>query len=327
MDKSVIFKSHPYVFCICEDMVQWDRLVDESPQGHVFSSSAFLKSLKAPHTCYTVCTLQGQLLAGVAIMRNGSEMIRAPFEFSPHQGIIFSNYISTLSNHKRLSLEFKITIFLIESLLENFTNFSMALSPFFRDLRPFLWHNYGAKNAALFKITQRYTAYLPLSTFELSNYLQSVRSVRRQEYKKSNVILDTSDDLDSFMNLYIKTFKRQGINVEKEMQERIRSICTNALNEGYGYLNSAKIDGCAVSMAFFLSDRSTAYYLFGVNDPEYRNYSVSSKLLIDSIAYFASRGLKWFDFVGVNSPNRGDFKLSFNADLIAYQEVHLTNQI
>jgi hypothetical protein len=33
--------------------------------------------------------------------------------------------------------------------------------------------------------------------------------------------------------------------------------------------------------------------------------------------------LQRFDFVGVNSPQRGDFKLSFNAELAPYQEVHL----
>lgn len=164
-----------------------------------------------------------------------------------------------------------------------------------------------------------------MSSFEISNYLQSVRSVRRQEYKKSNAIFDISDDLDLFMTLYIKTFKRQNIDIETQTQERIRSICKNALNEGYGYLNCAKVDGCTASMAFFLADKSTAYYLFGVNDPEYRNVSASPKLLIDSITSFAKTGFKRFDFVGVNSPNRGDFKLSFNADLVAYQEVHLVN--
>jgi lipid II:glycine glycyltransferase (peptidoglycan interpeptide bridge formation enzyme) len=63
--------------------------------------------------------------------------------------------------------------------------------------------------------------------------------------------------------------------------------------------------------------------LFGANDPAMREANASSKLLLDNIALSAQKGLQIFDFVGVNSPQRGDFKLSFNAELVPYQEVHL----
>jgi hypothetical protein len=33
--------------------------------------------------------------------------------------------------------------------------------------------------------------------------------------------------------------------------------------------------------------------------------------------------MRMLDFVGVNSPQRGDFKLSFNPELVPYFEVHL----
>jgi hypothetical protein len=45
--------------------------------------------------------------------------------------------------------------------------------------------------------------------------------------------------------------------------------------------------------------------------------------LIDNILRFAQQGLKKFDFVGVNSPNRGDFKMSFGAELIGYNQISL----
>ena len=54
-----------------------------------------------------------------------------------------------------------------------------------------------------------------------------------------------------------------------------------------------------------------------------RESKASSKLLLDNMALSAHQGIKRFDFVGVNSPQRGDFKLSFNAELVPYQEVHL----
>ena len=88
-------------------------------------------------------------------------------------------------------------------------------------------------------------------------------------------------------------------------------------------MSAASVNDSIASMAFFVSDAKCAYYLFGVNDPDMRDANASSKLLLNNIELSAHKGLKRFDFVGVNSPKRGDFKLSFNAELVPYQEVHL----
>jgi hypothetical protein len=305
-------------------MSAWDALVDESPQGHVFSKHAFLQSLDAHFTCYVVTTPQGEVLAGAAILQDGNNMARAPFAFTPHQGILFAHSVSSLGQQKRLTAEFRITTFLMESLLDVFSNFSMALSPYFKDLRPFQWHNYGKNELPQFEIRQRYTGYVSLIDFEINGFLASVRTVRRQEYKKTQSAIEPSQDLELFLKLYRLTFDRQGIAMDAQALGRVARICHQAMAEGYGHLSCAHVDGRAASMAFFVTDKTCAYYLFGANDPDLRSANASSKLLIDNIASFASQGLKRFDFVGVNSPQRGDFKLSFYAELVPYQEVHLS---
>ena len=305
-------------------MSAWDALVNESPQGHVFSSRAFLESLGAPYTCYVVTPPQGEVLAGAVIMQDGNQMAKAPFAFTPHQGIFFAKSISSLGQQKRLIAEFRITVFFIQSLLNCFSNFSMALSPYFKDLRPFQWHNYGKNDLPQFEIRQRYTGHVSLIDFEINNFLSTVRTVRRQEYRKTLAVIEPSHDLKSFLKLYQLTFDRQGIAIDGQTLSLVESICSKALENGYGYLSGAQVDGQVASMAFFVTDSQCAYYLFGANDPDLRDANASSKLLIDNIANFAAKGLGKFDFVGVNSPQRGDFKLSFNAELIPYQEVHLT---
>jgi lipid II:glycine glycyltransferase (peptidoglycan interpeptide bridge formation enzyme) len=201
----------------------------------------------------------------------------------------------------------------------------MALSPYFKDLRPFQWHNYGKNDLPQFEIRQRYTGHVSLIDFEINSYLANVRTVRRQEYRKTLAVIEPSNDLKSFLKLYQLTFDRQGISVDGPTLSLVESICSKALENGYGHLSCAQVDGQAASMAFFVTDSKCAYYLFGANHPDLRDANASSKLLIDNIATFAAQGLEKFDFVGVNSPQRGDFKLSFNAELIPYQEVHLTS--
>lgn len=305
-------------------MSAWDALVNESPQGHVFSSCAFLESLGAPYTCYVVTSPQGEVLAGAVIMQDGNQMATAPFAFTPHQGILFAKSISSLGQQKRLTAEFRITAFFIQSLLNFFSNFSMALSPYFKDLRSFQWHNYGKNDLPQFEIRQRYTGHVSLFDFEINSFLSTVRTVRRQEYRKTLAVIEPSHDLKSFLKLYQQTFDRQGMTIASKTLSLVESICSKALENGYGHLSCAKVEGQTASMAFFVTDSKCAYYLFGVNDPDLRDANASSKLLIDNIAIFAAKGLGKFDFVGVNSPQRGDFKLSFNAELIPYQEVHLT---
>ena len=68
-------------------------------------------------------------------------------------------------------------------------------------------------------------------------------------------------------------------------------------------------------MNLFLFDQRRAYYLFGANSPDLRATGGSTRLILDSILNARSRGLEEIDFVGVNSPKRGDFKLSFNPTL------------
>jgi hypothetical protein len=323
METNNPFHVSPYVLRPCTDMVAWDALVDASPQGHVFSKSAFLQSLGTPFTCYEVTTPQGEVLAGAAILEDGKRMVRAPFSFTPHQGILFANSVAKQASQKRLTIEFRLTEFLIANLLGVYENFSMALSPFINDLRPFLWHNHGQEGQPKFEIKHRYTGYVNLQNFDLSDFLTTVRTVRRQEYKKSQVQIHKSTDLPLFLRLYKQTFERQGLAIDVSTLALVQRICEQSMAQGCGYLSTANVGDCTASMAFFVTDTHSAYYLFGANDPALREINASSKLLLNNIALSAQQGLQRFDFVGVNSPQRGDFKLSFNAELAPYQEVHL----
>lgn len=323
MDAKTFSNVSPYVLQTCTDMRAWDALVDGSQQGHAFSKSVFLQSLGVPFTCYLVASPQGELLAGTAIVEDGQRMANAPFAFTPHQGILFAHSVTQQASQKRLTTEFRITEFFINALLTVYPNFSMALSPFFKDLRPFLWHNHGQVEQPTFEVKQRYTGHVDLQNFSLNAFLATVRTVRRQEYKKSQVQIQTSTDLPLFLNLYQQTFERQGLVIDTHTLALVQRICSQTMDAGMGYLSAAHLENRIASMAFFVTDSNCAYYLFGANDPAMRESNASSKLLLDNITLSAQQGLQRFDFVGVNSPQRGDFKLSFNAELVPYQEVHL----
>ena len=314
-----------FLLTIANDESEWDALVAASPQGSVFSGNHFLRALASPCTRYVVRTPHGEALAAVAVVENVDTpgMHPAPFPFTPYQGILFGKTVAAQPRHKRITTEFRITDFMIRSLIERYGDFSMALSPAFDDLRPFLWHNYHQPDAPHFIIRSRYTAILDLTGFQLDSYLKSIRAVRRQEFNKSSAEIAETADVTLFLDLYLKTFERQEITVSAQQQALVRNICTSALTHGYGRLSMATTDSGVASMSLFIHDQRCAYYLFGANDPELRNSGASTALMVDNISGMAERGMDRLDFVGVNSPNRGDFKLSFNPELTPYQEVQL----
>ena len=76
--------------------------------------------------------------------------------------------------------------------------------------------------------------------------------------------------------------------------------------------------GKAIAAILYLVDDRTVYYLFGANHPEFRKMGGGTLLVAEMIKDAFVRGVAEVDFVGVNSPNRGDYKISFNAELKPY---------
>ena len=73
----------------------------------------------------------------------------------------------------------------------------------------------------------------------------------------------------------------------------------------------------------FLFDNKTGYYLVGANDPQYRKDGTGGYVVFEQIRYCIEKGLSYVDFMGINSPFRGDFKTSFNADPKSYYKFTL----
>ena len=68
----------------------------------------------------------------------------------------------------------------------------------------------------------------------------------------------------------------------------------------------------------FLFDDKTGYYLIGANDPDYRKDGSGAYILFEQIRHCIEQSLSYVDFLGINSPMRGDFKTSFNAEPLPF---------
>lgn len=305
-----------------DDDAAWDAGVAASAQGTVFCCSAYLRSLGQPFKRLAVQS-GGKTVALIPVVEDDSGQRIVQPAFTPYQGILFLHDAAALPRQRVLD-EYRIGEFVVAELAQRYREIAIALSWTFRDLRPFLWHNYHQAELPRFAVKPRYTALLDLGAIEADTFPAEARACRRQELRKAaDYVVSEAPEIDRFIALYADTFARQDIALPATTIDRVRRITSAALANGYGRLSACITPQGVGSMYLFLYDARRAYYLFAANDPALRNSGAATRLMFDNIFEFKRRGLAELDFVGVNSPNRGDFKLSFNPELALYFEVAL----
>jgi hypothetical protein len=319
----------PLIFNICNDKRKWDCFVDLAPQANIFCTTPFLDSLGEDYDLVLI-EENNQLKMGAIILKKDGKPIKAPYPFTMYQGILIDNSIHNLPRHRRAKKVLEITEYLITNLQKYYNRISFCLHYNIDDLRCFQWFNYHVPGKGQFLITLRYTGILDLTNWNsFDQYLLNIRSVRRQEYRKlknSNLILESSNDIDMLDRLHCKTFERQRIERNVEEVRLLRAITSSALSNGYGQLLICKTaDGIAISATVFLHDNRCGYYMFAANNPEYRKTGSGTYLMLENIRQCKEKGLLKVDMVGINSPKRGDFKTSFNAVPVPYFIVHWEN--
>lgn len=311
---------------------KWDSFVNNSPNGTFFSKSKYLSPLQLnihAYYCYKKEHISAAILCIVSLDSKsivGDDLII-------YDGLIFED-MSHLNAAQKRSEIFKIQTFVAEQLLLKYDKIKFSLHYSIKDIRPFIWVNYG-KKLSTYIVKNRYTSIIDISEFhhhaqfdDLLVYKNSSVS-RRQEIrygKKKNVFTRKTDNIDNFLNFYKMTLVRQNINVSNEKLKKIEGLIRSLLVEKKLIMLESLDENMNVgSMAIFLLDNEFAFYLFGANNPEMRNQHTGTAVLWDSFFILNEIGIKKIDLEGVNSPNRGWFKLSFGGSLENYFEVNKVN--
>jgi hypothetical protein len=201
-----------------------------------------------------------------------------------------------------------------------------SLSHDFIDLRALLWFNYHEQEKGQFALDLNYTGIVNLKEEKkFENYLTSIRNVRRQEWNKcikNQYYITESEDIDQFMLFYKLMFDNQNMELSDKTMAIVRGITTESLRNSFGKLTFCyDSQGNLLSSMLTLIYKDTAYYQFGVTNPEHKSSGASVFLVLNSIKSVYESNINFFDMVGINSPNRGDFKLSFNAIPVPYFNV------
>ncbi len=308
----------------CDDNAQWDQFVLNSPQANIFCTSEFFDMLPTQHQLFWLSENRKPRL-GVIIheaLKN-----RASYSFV-YNGIVWDPSVTEMPIHRRVRKQLEFTEELIRRLTKITGKIRLSLHHSIKDIRGFQWFHYHEPHLGQFKTHIKYTGLLELSQFlSVDDLLMGIRQVRRQEYRRANENGFTtveSFDINDLSALHGNIFDRQGLKMSQEEEVFSGSLAKRALENGFGRLvYCLSPDGDVAAASLFLHDEKCGYYLVGATHPNFRQDAPGTMALINQITWCLVQGIKRVDFMGVNSPNRGDYKTSFGAEVVPYYEVAL----
>jgi hypothetical protein len=302
----------------------WNQFVVCSPQGTIFSSADFLDCYG--YACDFNAVYDGEeLVAAMAVPKDSKgAAVKAPLPLGLYQqSMLYSPKLWSAPVHSRVKESLAVTEFFLNHLWDKYGQISLSLHHSIRDSRAMDWFHFHERERGVFQVKTLYTGLINTHLYTgFPQYLEQVRRTRRQEYQagfRKGLSISISKDWELLADLYQATFERQSMAVSDDSFEILRKAFRLATENGAGEMRVCSTsEGQAVAATLFLFDARARYYLIGANHPEARSLNAGSFLLLDNIRAAFEGKVPCIDLVGVNSPNRGDFKTSFNAEPTPY---------
>lgn len=298
-------------------MEYWDAFVDASPQGTVFNKSFFLKSYGQP-VKFLICWKGEEPVAGLGFVWHDEGIAAIPY--GVYNGIIFKDF-SGLSHYRTNETRFEaleaLALYLFESCKQvDFTNHWDII-----DMRPFDWLNYNDRAKGYYQIFPRYTSLLDIADPQnTQGYARKrIRELCKGVDEGHQFLTREVDDVSLLARLHDMNFIRQGLERSSQETQVLERLCENLIAAKAGKLLATFVDNKPAAVSFFIYDKYRAYHLFVGTDDEWRDWGVGTKNFHDSCIFLNSRlGHKELDLVGVNSPQRGSYKISYGGRLVPY---------
>ena len=319
-----------YTITPVNDDLLWDDFVESSPQGTVFSLSEYLHLAVDNYKRFWV--KKGSAIKGgisVVLTPDGTECVLDDLVI--HNGLMFAQDESIKPVRARQE-RFEITEYVISWLTKQYKKVELALSPQFEDLRPFLWHNYhSTETRDRFGIDLRYTSYLDISSLKaFENEEESIafkslitlrqRNIRQGRKDNSGYIIEKTGEV--FVDWYLELMNKQGVKVPQDKSCRMVRLINGLIQKGMAkMLVCLNGKGQKIYSTVFCWDRKRAYYLFGASIPNVSESYMGTMAFWETFKLLAEQGYDCVDMEGVNSPDRGRFKLGFGGSLESYYEV------
>ncbi|MCF8307727.1 MAG: GNAT family N-acetyltransferase [Bacteroidales bacterium] len=306
----------------------WDSFVETQKYGNIYQHTTWLNTIFKQQNgnikikiiaCFDK---EDRIIGGIAFglqKKFGVKLIVHPF-LSQFSGILIPDR-NTQYASKNLKYRKEILESIIEKLEEDLDVIDLNLPPEINDIRPFTWNR--------FSTDVKYTFIQKLDHPEeiLNNFEPAIRR-QIKKAQKEDISINTGAGhklVNDFYQLLTMSYKRQKHQFKFTLEEffsiieSVKKIKSIHVSFYLAYLSEKPVAGQAI--LFF---NNTAYYWLAGGNPEYFNTGVNQYIMYKIIEDSFSNGMKWFDFIGANTPGVENYKATYNFPLVPYYKVKKT---
>jgi len=289
---------------------EWDKFVDLSPQGSIYSKSFYLKSIGYPFKIGVV-EENNRILGGIVLAKNEAGVWSNPL-FVKYLGVLYAPCSGDKLEYQ--SLTYRIDKEIVPNISGSI--WSYTFHPNFQNWLNFYWNGY--------KQTTQYTYLIHFSRSPdfRSSYDEKVKAPLRAA-QKHNLLIDDID-VETFAEVNKKTYQTRG-GRQPYSQKRLISLLERLAGQNCLYSRAVKDKaGNIHSVAAIVYDNRTANLILNGTDSVYRKFGGNS-MLIDHMIEFASKHCEAFDFEGSMHERIEKFYRGFGGEIVPYYLIYKAN--
>jgi len=288
----------------------WDKFVQESSQGSIFSYSWYLDALQVDYKILVI--IEKEIIkAGIVLAKNEINTYSNPM-LDKYLGVLFCK--ETGNQYKITSKQYKY-MDVILSELKKIKSFDYYFHPNFKNWIPFHWNGFTQQT--------RYTYRISNNTKSIDEIHNSFHSNLKNDIKyaaSKNITINQDIPLEIFYNVINKTFIRQGSKSpfnKKKIDSFISALKVQNRFKSFGAYNS---NGICIAVCGLVYDKKSSYLILnGINiDSHIRG--ANTLMLFESIKYFHDK-CDFFDFEGSMLPGVEQFYRRFGGELTPYMKI------
>lgn len=304
----------------------WNKFETYSPQSSIYSSLDSIKVFKKNLVLFAIS--KGEEIKSLVYLHiENKKVLSEPLIYS---GILFQPQ-KNQKNCRYIAEKFRLTEIFIDQILREYEDIDINLHYNVKDIRAFQWFNYHEIKKPKFKTEVRYTSLITLKNKSLEDIFSNLDDVKKRDIKKclenNNFSINYDLNLEMLKNLYIKTMKKNDPSFLDKNLDIIMSFLEKIYSNGKAFQTNLIFNNKIIYSNFFSLHNNTACYLYGAGDVDVTERLGGTYSLWKAIEQCYSRKMDFVDLEGVNSPQRGSFKLSFGGNLTSYYNVMMKNKI
>lgn len=316
-----------YLISRPKNLENWEKFEVNSPQSSIFSSIDSIKSFKKETDLFEV--RKGDEIKSLVYLysEDKKNILSEPHIYS---GILFGPK-NNQKNCRYIAEKFNLTEIIIEKILLKYSKVEINLHYNFDDIRPFQWLNYHNPDKPKFEINNRFTSIINVKNKTREEIFENLDDVKQRDIKKcennKDIKFNYEQDLKILKKLYLQTMEKSKVHISKKKFDKQLLFLEKIHKSKKAFQTNVLLKNKVVYSNFFSLHNNTACYLYGAGDYKIKNRLAGTYCAWKSIERCIGENIDTIDLEGVNSPNRGSFKITFGGYLKNYYNIKVNSII